>query len=271
MRIHHLNCGTLCPLARRLINGDGGLFERGHMVCHCLLIEGPQGLILVDTGLGMQDITHGLPRLFEALTAPQLTPAGTALAQVQALGFSADDVRDIIVTHLDLDHAGGLADFPKARVHLHGRELRAAQAGQGMDAHRYLKRQWAHGPAWQAYDATDGEPWFGLHAVRALTGLPPEILLVPLPGHSKGHTGVAVHGDDGWVLHGGDAWFSHLDLVTPRRTPVGLKLFQWLAGDHTRQRRASLAQVQALAARAGDDVQLICAHDPADLARCTGH
>ncbi|MFD0510570.1 MBL fold metallo-hydrolase [Streptomyces aureus] len=31
------------------------------------------------------------------------------------LGYAVDDVRHIVLTHLDLDHAGGLPDFPRAR------------------------------------------------------------------------------------------------------------------------------------------------------------
>ena len=65
MRIHHLNCGSLCPHGRRLINGDGGLFEQGTVVCHCLLIEADDGLGIVDTGFGMEDARN--PRQLGAL------------------------------------------------------------------------------------------------------------------------------------------------------------------------------------------------------------
>ena len=95
MRIHHLNCGTMCPLARRLINGDGKLFERGKMVCHVLLVEGRDGLTLVDTGYGLADLrapAKRLGRAFLALTAPALREEETALRQVEKLGFSAKDV-----------------------------------------------------------------------------------------------------------------------------------------------------------------------------------
>lgn len=49
MRIHHLNCGTDCPFGGALFDGRSkGL--TGHLVCHCLLIETNEGLVLVDTG-----------------------------------------------------------------------------------------------------------------------------------------------------------------------------------------------------------------------------
>jgi glyoxylase-like metal-dependent hydrolase (beta-lactamase superfamily II) len=47
----------------------------------------------------------------------------------------------------------------------------------------------------------------GFEAVRDLDGLPPEILLVPLAGHTWGHSAVAIDTGDGWLLHAGDAYF----------------------------------------------------------------
>ena len=49
------------------------------------------------------------------------------MRQIQRLGFDPRDVRDIVLTHLDFDHAGGLCDFPEARVHLLGAELAGAR------------------------------------------------------------------------------------------------------------------------------------------------
>ena len=57
MRIHHLNGATLCPVGRRLLLGR----PDGLLVCHCLLIETEQGLVLVDTALGLEDC-QGTPR-----------------------------------------------------------------------------------------------------------------------------------------------------------------------------------------------------------------
>ena len=51
---------------------------------------------------------------------------GTWARQVEALGYSARDVRHIVVTHLDPDHAGGLSDFPDAEVHIFRAEHKAA-------------------------------------------------------------------------------------------------------------------------------------------------
>jgi len=125
--VHHLNCATLCPLAGFLLGGTGW---RGRMVAHCLLVETERdGLVLVDTGFGTRDIAgqSGLTRSFRAFAGPALAHGETAIAQVEALGYAPTDVRHIVITHLDLDHAGGLADFPHAKVHVHAREHAAAR------------------------------------------------------------------------------------------------------------------------------------------------
>ena len=45
----------MCPQGRRLIAGEGGWLETATIVCHCLLIESDDGLVLVDTGFGLED------------------------------------------------------------------------------------------------------------------------------------------------------------------------------------------------------------------------
>ena len=89
LKIHHLNCGSMCPLGKRLINGHGGLLETADMCCHCLLIEGADGLVLVETGLGTGDVRNPgqLGAAFNLVVQPKLLMEETALHQVQALGL----------------------------------------------------------------------------------------------------------------------------------------------------------------------------------------
>jgi len=146
MRVHHLNCGCMCPLGGALFDG----FSKGltaQLVCHCLLLETDQhGLVLVDTGFGTEDVRRPgdrLSRFFRVLNNIQLEPRYTALEQLRQLGFDAGDVRHIVLTHLDFDHAGGLSDFPQAQVHVLQREMDAARATRSFIGHnRYRHRQW---------------------------------------------------------------------------------------------------------------------------------
>ncbi len=248
MRIHHLNTGTMCPIGRRLVNGTGSVFQRARMVCHCLLAETNDGLALVDTGIGLGDIATPmrLGRKWVRQTTPRLDPAETAVQQVKALGFSPADVRHILLTHLDRDHAGGVPDFPNAKVHVHRREHDMAVANRiAAPKGRYITEQWQHGPAWAFYDG-GGEDWFGFTGVRALGDREPDILMVPLPGHTLGHCGIAVRGKDKWLLHAGDAYFFHGELQPQPRMPFVLGIFQ---------RRADMDRATGRAWRRGDDLQ----------------
>src|SRR5579871_3956472 len=193
MRVHHLNCGSLCPRGGRLLGGSGGPWAKAPMCCHCLLVEGRDGLTLVDTGIGVEDVSdpRRLGFAFNALIGPTLDVAETALRQVADLGFRTDDVRHIVMTHLDLDHAGGLADFPAASVHVFAPELQAALNPSLRERSRYRKAQLKAVEKGAPIEPEGGETWFGFESVHALPGTRGGILLVPLPGHSRGHCGVA--------------------------------------------------------------------------------
>jgi glyoxylase-like metal-dependent hydrolase (beta-lactamase superfamily II) len=264
MRVHHLNCGSFCPHGRRLVNGDGGLFEAGHVICHCLAIETGDGLVLVDTGFGTDDVRDPsrLGTVFRALMRPRPTQETTAAAQLEELGFSPDDVRHIVTTHLDVDHAGGLGDFPDAEVHVLAAELAAARDPRLDERLRYVSSQWAHGPRWVEQTGTGGDDWFGFESARILPGIDAEVLLVPLAGHSRGHTGVALNTGDGWLLHCGDAYFHHEEVATPPSRPPMLALFQNLTAVDNAARRRNQERLRELASRHGDSVELLCSHDP---------
>lgn len=270
MRVHHLNCGTMCPVGRRLIGANGGLLSRARLVAHCLLVELPSdGLLLVDTGFGFGDIEKP-SRLGSArhLLSPVLDPLETALHQVEQLGFHPSDVRHIAITHLDIDHAGGLSDFPQARVHIMRAEHQDATSPQNRaDAARYRAAQWAHGADFRLYDPR-GEAWFGFEAVRELEGLPPEILMVPLTGHSRGHAGVAIDTGDGWLLHAGDAYFHRGEMDTREPyCPPGLQLAQKATGTDDVARLWNQRRLRALRREHGHEIEIICAHDPVELSR----
>ena len=266
MKIHHLNCGSMCPHGRRLMQGEGSWLEPARIVCHCWLIEGREGLTLVDTGLGTAQVRGMVHGHLKALMRPTLSLEETALAQIARLGFQAGDVRNIVLTHLDFDHAGALADFPQAAVHVHAPELDAAERPRTLvEKQRYESRLWAHGPQWVRH-STQGERWNGFNAVRALGDGDDEILLIPLPGHTRGHTGVAVREAGGWRLHCGDAYFFHTEAETGR-CPPGLELFQRTLAIDGVARLANRRRLHDLH-RAGG-VTLNSAHCPHEYARDT--
>jgi glyoxylase-like metal-dependent hydrolase (beta-lactamase superfamily II) len=261
LRVHHFNCGTLCPLAGLTPN----------LVCHCLVIETQNGLVLVDTGLGTQDVVRPNSRLtgFSCrLFNPQLKLEDTALKQIERLGFQHRDVRHIVLTHMDFDHAGGLSDFPDAKIHLLNAELIAARgASTWTETHRYRRAQWENVQNWVTYRES-GERWFGFDCVQDLEGLPPEILLVPLIGHTWGHTGVAIQTSSGWLLHAGDAYFYRGELdLSEYHCPPGLRLLQMMMEVDREARIHNQKRLRRLVLNHGDEVKVFSGHDALELSQ----
>jgi glyoxylase-like metal-dependent hydrolase (beta-lactamase superfamily II) len=206
-----------------------------------LLIETNRGLVLVDTGLGQEDYLRksGILRAFQILTIVPLNPEEAAVRQLARLGCQAQDVRHIVLTHMHFDHCGGLPDFPSATVHVHRREYEAftGRPRRWTDL-AYVRRHMAHHPEISLYhDAC--EKWFGFPAIR----LPfkPEMWLVPLFGHTRGHCGVAISTEAGWLFHVADA--APIDFTEEAPDP----LVRLVLGSHTprlRQFKASHPEIQ---------------------------
>jgi glyoxylase-like metal-dependent hydrolase (beta-lactamase superfamily II) len=276
MRIHHLNCISSCPLGGRLMDGcTRSILARGRLCCHCLLLEGERSLTLVDTGFGLGDVADPGGRLshfFLTLLRPEFREELTAVRQIERLGFAADDVSDIVLTHLDFDHAGGLDDFPAARVHMLAIERDyALQQATWLDRQRYRPQQWSTQSNWQVYDPRAGERWFGFDCVREMNGVAPEVLLVPLVGHTLGHVGVAVRVGSRWLLQAGDAYFHHreMDLQRPWCTP-GLRFYQTMMEQDREARLQNQERLRELKAERGGEVDIFSAHDLEEFERLSG-
>lgn len=269
MKVHHLNLCTMCPFGGRLISGGtASVFTTGEMVCHSLVVESRDGLVLVDTGMGTDDVRAPKKRLgtsFVVVTRPRLRNEDTALRQIERLGFKRSDVRHIVVTHLDVDHAGGIPDFPDATVHVHRAEHAAAMAPTTLnEKQRYRKVHFQNDPRWELHEA-GGDRWFGFESAQVIGD---DVVMIPLPGHTRGHCAVAVRTPGGsaeWLLHCGDAYFFHRELEEPPSCPAGLALFQRTMAVDNAARLANVARLRELRRDSSGSVRLFCAHSPHDF------
>lgn len=242
-RIHHLNCVKIVTPFNDNVTG------------HCLLIEEDAGLLLIDTGLGIQDIEHPDERLGNELIKAvgfQLNHQLTAFHQMKTIGLAPSDVKHCVISHLDPDHTGGLADFPSAKVHVSKEELMNFNSGNL----RYLPQHLNHNPEIEVYDGST-ENWFGMEARRVRTDFETEILLIPLFGHTAGHCGVALRWEEKWILYGGDAYYIRAELEDENH-PAG-KLAEARADNNT-LRLESMEKIKKLI-REHPEIKIFGYHD----------
>jgi len=255
MAIHHLNCGTINPLFP----------HNTQSILYCLLVETSDGLLLVDTGFGLKDYLNptSFIRMFMALLGMERNPEEAAVRRVAKLGFDPADVKHIALTHLHCDHTGGLPDFPQAKVHVLAEEHSSAMNPRGVLSRFYEPDHWRHHPDWKIYETAEVIDWYGFDSLRINLMREPEVRFVLLPGHTKGHCGVAIFDGGEWLLHAGDSTypFYHDSDPIPPMKPLPWyvtnppKIIERIAaGDQTPRLRLMLETH-------GEEVRVICSND----------
>jgi N-acyl homoserine lactone hydrolase len=239
VRVHRLTTGVVRPKradrgARRYLADD---WSDDTLPVNAFAVEHPDGVCLFDTG---QTAAATHPGYFPGwqpwfrLARFELGPEDEAASQLERLGLRPSDVRWVVLSHLHTDHAGGLAPFVAAEVLVARTEWQAAQGLSGR-VRGYLPQYWPAGlvPTLVDFDGPALGPFAGSHDIAGDASL----LLVPTPGHTRGHAALLVRGEAGGVLLGGD--LAH--------DPDGLA--------------AAAPDVAAFCAREG--IRVLLAHDPA--------
>ena len=270
MQIHHMNAGEMQPLGGALFDGRTPGAGPAHLVCHCLLLETGSGLVLIDAGVVGRDTERSAARIgpvFVSAFNIRLRSEDSAAAQIERLGHRPGDVAHIVMTHMDFDHVGGLPDFPGATIHLSGAEAQAVRSPAGpKERARYGAVRAMDGSRWHTYDHFPAE-FFGLPATH-LDDVP-AVMLVALPGHTRGHCGVAVDlGRGQFLLHAGDAILNARELDPERPSmPTLARMLQWSMESSQPQRRRSLSALRRIQRDQARHVQILCTHDPYQLAQ----
>ena len=246
--LQHLDGGAMFgvvpkPLWERRIPADAR--NRIPLALRCMLVEHDDGLVLIDTGLGNKEDAK-FRDIYGVENAGTRGP--TALEDaIDELGFTPDDIRCVINTHLHFDHAGGntyrdpqgavrLA-FPRARYVVQRRELDFASHPNERTQASYPRHNFETVP----FQFVEGD------AVVL-----PGIRVIPTPGHVPYHQSVLVQS-------GGERACFIADLVP---TSAHLPL-PWIMG-YDLEPLVTLETRRAIYARALAEQWLLCfEHDPA--------
>jgi glyoxylase-like metal-dependent hydrolase (beta-lactamase superfamily II) len=168
------------------------------LTAHVLLVEHGNAWGLIDAGFGH----HLTDRQRRFYTLERETQLEVGLAE---LGLSASSIDWIVLSHLHLDHAGGILTpdgqpaFPNAPVYVQKLEAQeahdASNRAHGVYAGASFDALLAHGLIREVDHSADVTDGVSVH----LTG-----------GHSRGHQGTLIQGNNGAALvHLGDLLVTH--------------------------------------------------------------
>jgi N-acyl homoserine lactone hydrolase len=173
------------------------------------LVEHPGvGPILIDTGFHPSVAAKpqaNLGRLSQfTFRNVEMTAEDAVSAQLRRRGMEAAQVKVVVMTHLHVDHASAISEFPESTFVVSAAEW-AAASDQG-PFHRYVKRQFDHGFDWRVLDfeGRDAESFSGFARSYDLFG-DGSVRTVYTPGHTLGHMSVVLRTGRGEVLVAGDA------------------------------------------------------------------
>ena len=193
-------------LPRRLaIFTDGNWTE--WLPTYAWAIETADGVIVVDTGQGAHLLESGksLHPYVRWEVAFRIEPEQEIGPQLRALGIGARDVKRVVLTHLHMDHDGGLAHFPNSEILVAPGELRLASGTLGR-IRGYLPQRW---PSWFDPKPLDlaAEPFGPFASSRRLTQAG-DVIAVSTPGHTADHISVVVQDGDSSIFLAGDTSYN---------------------------------------------------------------
>jgi glyoxylase-like metal-dependent hydrolase (beta-lactamase superfamily II) len=194
------------------------------------------GVLELDTMLGgWSRVTAGYllegPRPVLVETGSQ-TSVPTLLAALESLGVGADDLAGVVVTHIHLDHAGGVGDvaaaFPNATVYVHEKGARHLADPSRLVASAAL----VYGDLLDTlYGRLTPTPADRLHVLEDLEAIDlgggRTLTAVDSPGHAKHHLGL--HDSSSGILFAGDAVGVRLPdvgVLRPATPPPDFDLYQ---------------------------------------------
>jgi len=259
MRIHAIETGRVRIKASQIVGRGQGLMRRlapilddqwsDWLPTYAFAIEHRDGVVLIDAGAnaGCMNLPRWHP-YFRRAVQFDIEPEQEVGPQLRALGIASSDVKLIVLTHLHIDHDGGLAAFPQARMLVRAGD-RAAASGFRGQLGGYLPQRWPKSFDPEPLTFAD-EPYGPFARSQRLTA-DGALVALPTPGHTPGHVSVVLDDGERRFVFLGDASYSQDNLLAGRVDGVS---------PNAATARDTMARLVALAA--ARPTVLLPAHDP---------
>jgi glyoxylase-like metal-dependent hydrolase (beta-lactamase superfamily II) len=205
------------------------------------VVEHERGHVLFDTGANPAWTGRIDPAAAAAqVDGPRIVvrEGEDVISRLASIGVTPEAVAHVALSHLHIDHAGGVGALAGATFYVQRRELEAAFRPPVYQREFYVREDFDHPVQWQELD--------GEHDLFG----DGRIVLFPTPGHSMGHQSMLVRLDGGAVILVADAAYSPRNL-DERRLPA----IVWSPDAMVE----SWERIEALRDR--EDAQLIFTHD----------
>lgn len=245
MKIAQLPTGTYLTRAAFAVVG-GAFAEQRHFASTAVLIQHPEGDLLIDAGFGADADAH-----IESLPSFRRAPhdlADTASTQLNAAGYDRNRLLGVLLTHSHWDHVSGLDSLDVPILMTRAEKEYAVNSksdtvftvvSQGHEVREY---------------ALDGPAYLGFPSSFDFYG-DGSVVIVPAAGHTTGSVIVFVTIPSGqrYAFIGDLTW--QLDGITGRlEKPLMMRM---LADSDTKQVRRDMERIMALQ----DRIQVVPAHD----------
>jgi glyoxylase-like metal-dependent hydrolase (beta-lactamase superfamily II) len=240
-------------MTRAALAYRGGAFgDRRELVIGAVLVEHPEGRLLIDAGFAEDLESHVATLPLPMQKATRVVDGPSAATQLAAAGLAPADLRAVVLTHAHWDHVSGLAELPGVPVWVSPDERLFIRGGNG-------STELARELGLERYRPVglDGPAYLGFPGSRDVFG-DGSVVLVPLPGHTPGGLGVFVALPSGErYAFVGDVVWQREGLILPAERPW---LMRTMVDEDPALVRDAIVRLHALAA-ALPALTLVPAHD----------
>lgn len=211
LKIHALHCGSVKVRRTHIESGLGPYFVwldprwTDWLPSYCFVIEHPEGIIVIDTGLsstshGILSSQAGVSGWFTNQMVQFRIQRHEEIDQrLAVLGIDPLKVRWVVLTHLQMDHTGGLRHFPNSEIIVSREEYIRPFGALELDFPTWFRPNLiGH------FDKYESEFSSGYYLTEAR-----DVVIVPTPGHTYGHQSVILKEFDRELFFAGDASYNY--------------------------------------------------------------